>query len=321
MTSLALIPQQPGHVVHVPDQPIGTFNTAESYRVALAQATKLSESTLVPEKYRGNVGSCFMALEIATRIGASPMMVMQNLYDIKGKPSWSSQFIIGVINGSGRFSTLRWKTVPIGTRDIACQTVEYVGGQKNTKTKTATFPAYSSFAYAKLLEDGGVIEGPPVTTDMAIAEGWFQKPDSKWQTMQEVMVMYRAAALFGRFYCPDKLLGMHTVEENEDVYATPAQWVSSQPAGESSVTTTVDSLRAEFEEILANPMWSAKQQDDLRKRYAVADDSGRQQLITNARAHVTPAATQEVQAPPQPVQSAEKPAEEEVQDDRWMEKG
>ena len=52
--------------------------------------------------------------------------------------------------------------------------------------------------------DGEVIEGAEVTIGMAKAEGWYSKKDkygketSKWQTMPELMLAYRAAAFFAR---------------------------------------------------------------------------------------------------------------------------
>jgi hypothetical protein len=287
MTSVAMY--NGNTAVALPDQPIGTFDTAEKYRVALAQATQLANSTLVPAAYRGNVGSCFMALEIATRIGASPMMVMQNLHDIKGKPSWSSQFIIAIINGSGKFSTLRWKTVETGSMEIEVTKVTWVNNSKQVSTKKQVFPTYRCYAYAKLLEGGEIIEGPEITTEMAVAEGWFGKPDSKWVTMEKMMHMYRAAAFFGRFYVPEKMLGMHSVEEAEDILAPGPEWVQPTPAGESAVQTpAVDPQRVEFDEGMTSPLWNAKQRDSLVKRYAAADAEGRAALIAAAKKQIAP---------------------------------
>jgi hypothetical protein len=51
---------------------------------------------------------------------------------------------------------------------------------------------------------------------MAVREGWYTKSDSKWKTMPEVMLRYRAAAFFGRLYAPEIMLGMHSSEEVVD---------------------------------------------------------------------------------------------------------
>lgn len=53
--------------------------------------------------------------------------------------------------------------------------------------------------------------------EMAKAEGWVGKSGSKWKTMPELMIRYRAAAFWGRLYVPEIMMGMHTMEEIEDV--------------------------------------------------------------------------------------------------------
>jgi hypothetical protein len=55
---------------------------------------------------------------------------------------------------------------------------------------------------------------------LAKAEGWSAKNGSKWKTMPEQMIMYRAAAFWGRVYAPEKMLGMHTGDELEDTFNT-----------------------------------------------------------------------------------------------------
>jgi hypothetical protein len=52
---------------------------------------------------------------------------------------------------------------------------------------------------------------------MAKAEGWSTKAGSKWITMPELMLRYRAAAFFARLYAPDITLGMMTAEEARDI--------------------------------------------------------------------------------------------------------
>jgi hypothetical protein len=68
---------------------------------------------------------------------------------------------------------------------------------------------------------GEVLESTPVTIAMAKAEGWHGKNGSKWKTMPEQMLRYRAATFFARAYCPEITLGMRTQEEIIDI--TPAE--------------------------------------------------------------------------------------------------
>lgn len=155
------------------------------------QAQALAVSDLVPVAYRDNVPNCMLALELAERTHSSAFMVMQNVYRIQGKPSWSSQFIIAAINACGRFSPLRYT----------------LSGDGMTR---------ECFAWAKDLSDGCVLEGPVISMEMAKAEGWLNKSGSKWKTMPELMIRYRSAAFFGRLYAPEILMGMHSKEEVED---------------------------------------------------------------------------------------------------------
>jgi hypothetical protein len=138
------------------------------------------------------MGSTLIALEISQRLGASPLMIMQNLNVIHGRPSWSSQFIIAALNSCGKFSPIRYEMT----------------GSGDSRTCTA---------WAIDLSASERLEGPPVSIEMAKKEGWFQKNGSKWQTMPELMLRYRAAAFFGRLYAPDILMGMQSEEEVIDI--------------------------------------------------------------------------------------------------------
>lgn len=165
---------------------IATFDHAQ--RVA----KMLSSSSLIPKEFQGNIQNTMIALEIANRIGASPLMVMQNLYIVHGKPSWSSTFIIAALNSCKRFSPLRFE----------------LSGDGDTM---------ECFAWAYELETKDKIIGPTVTMKMAKAEGWVDKNGSKWKTMPTLMIRYRAAAFFGRLYAPEILMGMHSQDEVIDM--------------------------------------------------------------------------------------------------------
>lgn len=178
----------------LPETGLQAFNPA-NFEHAQRVAKMLSSSTLIPKEYQGNIQNTMIALEMANRCGASPLMVMQHLNIIQGKPSWSSTFIISSINTCGRFSPLRFD----------------VTGEGDT---------LSCVAWANDLSTNDKIYSPKVTMKMAIAEGWVNKQGSKWKTIPELMIMYRCAAFFGRLYCPEILMGMQTTEEIIDVEAT-----------------------------------------------------------------------------------------------------
>ena len=170
------------------------FQGSENFETAQRMAKMLSTSSLVPKTFQGKVCDCVIALEIAQRTNASPLFVMQNLYIVHGKPSWSSQFTIAAINASGKFSPLRFK-------------------MNDDKTEC--------YASAIEKETGEVLDGPPVSIEMAKAEGWYQKNGSKWQTMPELMLRYRSASFFGRLYAPEILMGMRSTDEVKDIEDKP----------------------------------------------------------------------------------------------------
>ena len=175
---------------------LSTFTNITDFENAQRIAISISKSDIVPQAYQNNVSNCLVAIEMAGRMNMSPIFVMQNLDVIKGKPSWRSSFIISAINTCGKFSPLRFKFVgDSGTDSFGC------------------------YAHATDLETGEKITGPKITWLMVKDEGWLNKSGSKWKTMPELMFQYRAAAFFGRLYAPEILTGMHTVEENLDVFS------------------------------------------------------------------------------------------------------
>jgi hypothetical protein len=177
-----------------------TFGNGANFEHSQRVAKMLSSSSLIPDIFKNNIQNTMIALEMSQRIGASPLMVMQNLYIIHGKPSWSSTFIISAIKACGRFSPLRYE---VGTDDRGA--------------------FCTAWAYDKKTNDK--LMGVRVDMTMATAEGWVAKAGSKWKTMPELMLRYRAATFFGRTYCPDILMGMHTAEEIDDftLMTTPEQ--------------------------------------------------------------------------------------------------
>lgn len=172
-------------------QQVNVYADEKSFEFAQRVAKSLAASDLVPTAYKGKVENVMIALEMANRVKASPMAVMQNLHIIQGKPSWSSTFIISVINSCGKFTPLRF-------------------------VKTGSGDTLECYAITKDLE-GNECKSPTVTMAMAKAEGWLDKGGSKWKTMPELMIQYRCAAFFGRLYCPEILMGMQTEDEVIDV--------------------------------------------------------------------------------------------------------
>lgn len=170
------------------------------------------------------IANCMIAIEIATRIGASPLMVMQNMTPIYGKPSWSSKFLIATVNTCGRFEPLQFKFTDKGMCGMVYYT-DYVwdSASRTKKPVTKQFDGkkvmnIECVAYTTKKGSIDVLESSPVSIELAIQEGWYTKNGSKWQTMTKQMLMYRAASFWTSAYAPEISMGMRTVEEQQDIY-------------------------------------------------------------------------------------------------------
>ena len=162
-----------------------------NFEIAHQAAKELAASSLVPQQFR-NAANALIAIDMANRLRCSPLMVMQQLYVVQGKPSWSAQFVIAAINACGRFSPLRF----------------VMAGETTSR---------QCHAEATDKASGEVLQGPAVSMQMAKAEGWLDKGGSKWKTMPELMLRYRAGTFFGRLYAPDVLMGLYTQDEALDI--------------------------------------------------------------------------------------------------------
>lgn len=169
----------------------GIYSSSDTFQLAFQMAKGLSQSTLVPQQFQNNPANCLIALEQSNRLNISPMAVMQNLYIVQNRPSFSSSFIIGLINASGKY-------------DMELQFDEE---EKDGKP-------YACTCWTE--KDGRKVTGIKITMDMAEKEGWSKKNGSKWLTIPQVMLRYRAASFFARMNCPELSIGLYSKEELDD---------------------------------------------------------------------------------------------------------
>jgi hypothetical protein len=219
---------QPSTALAVTQAADGVFTGIQQFENAQRIAKALASSALVPKEYQGQQGlaNTLVAMEIAGRMNLSPLQVMQNLHVIHGRPSWSSQFIIAMINGCGRFTPLDYN----------------VSGEGDS---------LSCFAYATEIATGKELRGPVVTMAMAKREGWATKSGSKWQTMPDLMIRYRSAAFWGRLYVPEFLVGMKTQEEVVDIEEVQ---VTEQPSIVEDLNGKIQEEKAS-KEVVDDAVW------------------------------------------------------------------
>lgn len=263
-----------------------------------------ASSELVPDMYKASdlnpiekaVSNCMIAIEIAQRIGASPLMVMQNMVPIYGKPSWSSKFLVATVNTCGRFNPLQYRFTEkgmLGMVDYVDYEKEWVNtangkGYYKSKAVQKQFDGQKIMdiecvAYTTAKGSDQVLESSPVSIRLAIQEGWYTKNGSKWQTMTKQMLMYRAASFWTSAYAPELSMGMRTVEEQQDIYTEfeEVKDVKEEVAkekednankttiaidlgasgGDKSVTTTIDTQTGE---IISQEQAESPQQGDAK---------------------------------------------------------
>lgn len=220
-------------------QSLDFFNPSQ-YEIIKQVSTMFANSELVPDMYRQSdkntlakaTANCMIALEVAHRIGASPLMVMQNLVIIYGRPSWSSTFLIATVNTCGRFEPLKYKFTNLGKLGKV-EFTEYVwaGGRKSPKTSVfdgSHIDNIQCVAYTSAKGSDEVLESAPIDVRMAIEEGWYTKNGSKWPTMTKQMLIYRSASFWTRAYAPELSMGMQTAEEIIDVVDIPYEEVKDK---------------------------------------------------------------------------------------------
>lgn len=308
------------------NQSVGLLNL-EAFELSQRIAKMLSSSTLVPEQYRATIqkksgkdeygnqlwreepnpnglSNCVIALNMSNRMGADPLMVMQNLYLVNGRPSWSSQFIMAGINSSGRFSALRFELEDLGEKEVECVETVWENRKPKKISKTVKIHDFSCVAWAIERETGERLESSKITIEMAVKEGWYTKEGSKWQTMSEQMLRYRAASFFGRVYAPELLMGLRSAEEEQD------RIIDVTPEAESKVINASD-----FKHI-KGLILKAKSLDSLEELessiYALSDESERNELIKLWKANADKYKVTDVDVPakkPEPEKEEAPPVE------------
>lgn len=184
------------------------------------------------------MANCMIAVDYAMRVGASPMMVMQNVAIIYGRPAPSSKFLIATVNTCGRFNPLQYRFTEKGMLGMVDYT-DWVwdNASRSKRAVTKQFDGkkvmdIECVAYTTAKGSDKMLESSPVSVRLAIQEGWYTKNGSKWQTMTRQMLMYRAASFWSSAYAPEISMGMKTVEELQDIQDVEYQEIKDNPEEE-----------------------------------------------------------------------------------------
>ena len=201
------------------------FDSERGFELLKGMAKAMTYSKLVPAEYQGGsaeaIANCCHAISMAARLGLEPVTVAQNLHTISGQSVWSAKFRVAAINSCGIWEPpLRYRF----ERDTEPKSVEYTvyewsdtERRKVPTKKQKVITNVKCWAYAVNRRTGEIDEGPMVSYELAIKEGWWDRTGSKWPTMPQTMLMKRAASQFGDAYAPHVTMGLGTVDDAIDV--------------------------------------------------------------------------------------------------------
>ncbi len=154
----------------------------------------LAQSPLVPKHFQGRPGDCYIMADLAQRMDAPILPILQGTYIVHGKPGFEGKLTAALLEGSGRIvGPIDYETTgDIDSGEYGCRAIV----QDRSLEKQ--------------------IQGPWVTWKIVKAERWDAKEGSKWKTIPELMFCYRAASWLVRTRYAGVLMGMNTVDELED---------------------------------------------------------------------------------------------------------
>ena len=186
----------------------------EQRRASMFIATDFFPAHLRKGDKNATIGTAVIVLDLAQRMNLGALEVAQSIYIIHGKPSFETKFLVARLNSSGllkgRLNTI---LAPDG-QSAHCEAVDAQTGQ--------------------------LLRGTTITMDMARREGWLSKNGSKWQTMPELMMKYRAQSFFINEFFPEVKYGLKTSDEAEDIPA--AEIVKEQPKIETPAMANLNDL-------------------------------------------------------------------------------
>lgn len=181
--STALVASDPGAAS------LGFLSNPAAFEHTWRVAKAFSMSQMVPPHFQQKPENCMVALMMAQQLEVNPLLALQNLTVIQGRPGFNAQFAIALANRRGPFAgPITWASKGQGdSLSVSAQAVIKSTGEQVSVT---------------------------VSMEMARAEGWTKNP--KYKSIPEQMLRYRSATWLIRLYCPEVLLGFGTSEEIED---------------------------------------------------------------------------------------------------------
>lgn len=206
---------------------VAGFETMQGFELLQRQGKMLSQCSMLPANFKNNIPDCAIALEMSARMGyaVSPLLILQSIVTVHGKPTFEAKFVIGLLKSRCGYRRFDYEmSGKVGDAGEVRRTPRIGRDGKPVLDKNGN-PIFDNeiirdgrtcLAYA-IDRDGNRIEGVPISMAMAKVEGWYDKNGSKWQTMPELMLRYRAATFFKNIHCPEITMGFRTSDEAIDI--------------------------------------------------------------------------------------------------------
>lgn len=287
---------------------VSVFDDPARFAHCMRMAEILANSLFVPgsdkgESFRNNPSNCLIALDLAGRLNLAPTALFPHLYVIHGRPALSAQFVIALVNRSGRFTRIQWDEGVNGE-----VVVDVYGKQKR-------LPNYYAEAYFTDLVTGEELRSTRVDVELARRSGWLSKDGSKWIPMPKEMCRWRSASWLCKNYAPELVLGLEIEDEVRDAEATAIDAPSvrnvvatlkrtpiaeaeeeDEPNQEAELLELIAESRtlAELSDA-ANKIGGADVDGDVKSRLRIAYKKRREELVNAIQEE--PTAVEEEEAP------------------------
>lgn len=176
------------------------------FRELMSVANTLAQSSLVPTSYRGKPQDTFVALQMGHELGMQPMASLNNIYVVNGRPTLSSQVMLGLAKSRPDYAGM--KMIDSSTQKVSLEISRVLPGG-GVETQRGEF-TYAEAEKAKLTGK------------------------DNWRNYPRNMLEARAISFALRKLYPDLFAGIYSKEEVQDfsggVNDEPAKPVDIKPA-------------------------------------------------------------------------------------------
>ena len=195
-------------------------NQERTFALEQRKAQAMISGNILPAHFK-NVGDIIILGEMSKSLNIPVVMLAQQLYIVKGKPSMSGQLTIALLNGSGKFDKpikFQERETPWGIRAVG-------------------------------LIDGEEYFGEWIDDALIKANAW--GTNKHWAANKGLMARYRAASWFARLYAPEVLMGFQTegeiIDAEVEEYIAPALQQKKPPKRKRRTKAEIEAERVAYE--------------------------------------------------------------------------